>query len=110
MECAGHVMSHALYVGICECAASRRVHRKPGSPSSRIGPSVSQVISYIASDVIGVDGVNSVGEDKSTMFKTYRGPLVINARLYEMPIGTCRSGDFSAAPIRGKEHDTRDTI
>ena len=71
-------MSHAPYVGICECTASKRMHRLLGSSSSEIGPSVSQVMLSIASEVTGISGVNSIGEDKSMIFKTYRGPMPIH--------------------------------
>ena len=84
-----------------------------GSSSSEIGPSASQVISSIgdvASDMTDVSGLKSVGEDKSTMFKTYRGPLPIYLSWYELPFGTFRSGDLSVAPCSGEEHDARDTI
>ena len=70
MECAGHIMSHAPYVGICECSTSKEVRRLSGSSSSKSGPSVSQVVSSIASEVIGVLAINSVGRDKSIMLKT----------------------------------------
>ena len=110
MECADHVMSHAPYVGICECAASKRVRRLSGSSLSEIGPSVSQVMSSIASKVTGVSGVNSVGKDKSMIFKTYLGPFLIHPRWYELPLGTCRGGDLSVASSRREEHDVCDTI
>ena len=63
-----------------------------------------------ASDMTGVSGLNNVGEDKSTMFRTYRGPLPVHTRWYELPFGTCHSGDLSVAPSRGEEHKARDTI
>ena len=112
MECAGHVMSHAPYIGICECATSSKLRRLSGSSLSEIGPLASQVMSSIdvASDVTGISGVNSVGEDNSMMFKTYRGPLPIQLHWYELPLDTCRSGNLGVAPIRGEEHDARDTI
>ena len=74
-------MSHAPYVGICECAASRKLRRQSGSSSYGIGPSTSQVMLSIADDdsgVTGVSGVNNVGNDRSMMFKVYRGHLLIN--------------------------------
>ena len=110
MVCASHVMSHAPYVGICEGAASKKVRRLSDSSSSEIGPSVSQVISSIAPMLIGVSGINRVGGDKSMMFKTYRGPLAIHPRWYNLSLGTCRSSDLSAAPSRGEEHDARAII
>ena len=110
MECAGHVMSHAPYVGICECVASKKVRRLSGSLSSEIRPSVSNVMSFIVSDVTVVSGVNSVGEEKSMKFKTYRGPLLIHLSWYELPLGTCQSIDLTVAPSHGKEHDARDMI
>ena len=79
-------MSHAPYVGICKCAAFKRVRRLSDSSPSEIGLSVSEVISSIAYDVTGVSGVNGVGEDKSMMFKTYRCPLPIHPRWYEFPL------------------------
>ena len=93
MESTGHVMPHAPYVGICECAATKKVRRLSGSSSSKIGTSMSQVMSSIASEVTGVSGINSIGEDKSMMFKTNRDPLPIHTRWYELRLGTCRSGD-----------------
>ena len=80
MECFGHVMSLASYVGVCKCAASKKIRRLSGSLSFEIGPSVLQVMSYIASEVTGVSGVNSIGEEKSMMFKAYRAPLPIHPR------------------------------
>ena len=83
MECADHVMPHAPYLGIYECAAMGKLRRLSGSSSSGIGPSTSQVMSSIgdgASDVSGVSRLSSVGEDKSRMFKTYRGSLPIHPR------------------------------
>ena len=103
-------MSHTPYVGICECAASKKVRLLPGSSSSEIGPSLSQVISSIASEVTGVLGMNNVGEGKSMKLKTYRGPLPIHLRWYELPLGTYRSCDLSVAPSRAEEHYARDTI
>ena len=85
MECAGHFMSHAPYVGICECAACKKVFRLSGSSLSKIDPSVTQVMSSIASEVIGVSGVNSIGEDKSMMIKTYRGTLLNHPGWYKLP-------------------------
>ena len=77
------------------------MHRLSGLSSSEIGPSVSQVMPSIVSEVTGVSDVDSVGEDKSMMFKAYRGPLPNLSRWYELPIGTCRSGDLSLAPSCG---------
>ena len=51
MACAGHVIYYTPYVGICEYAASKIVRRLLGSSSSKIGPSVSQVMLSIASEV-----------------------------------------------------------
>ena len=56
------------------------------SSSSGIGPSASQVVSLIgdgACDVTGVSRQNSVGEDKTIMFKTYNGPLPIHPRWHK---------------------------
>ena len=44
------------------------------------------------------------------MLKTYRGPLPIHSRWYELWLGTFRSSDLSVAPNRGEEHNTRDMI
>ena len=63
-----------------------------------------------ASDVAGVSGVNSVGDDKSMMFIAYDDPLPIHLRKYELPLGTCRTGDLSVAPNRREAHDARNTI
>ena len=63
-----------------------------------------------ASDVIGISGLINVGEDKKMIFKTYRGPLSIHARWYDLASGTCRSGDLSVAQSRGEKHDARETI
>ena len=57
-----------------------------------------------------VSGLNSVGEDKSTILKAYRDPLPIHLHLYEFPLGTNCSGYLSVAPSCGEEHDVRDTI
>ena len=91
-------MSHAPYMGIRECATSKKVHRLSDASSSEIGCSVSQVISFFASEVTCVSGMTSVGKDKLMMFKTYRGSLLIHPRWYELPLGTCRGGDLSVAP------------
>ena len=66
-----HVTSHAPYVFICECAACGKLRRFSVSSSSVIGPSSSQFESSVcdgASDITGFSGLNSFGEDKSTMF------------------------------------------
>ena len=60
--------------------------------------------------MIGVSGLNSVGEDNKTMFKTYRGPLLINSLGYELPSGTCLNSDLSVASSCVEERDARDTI
>ena len=44
------------------------------------------------------------------MFKTYRGPIPIHPRRYELPLGTCRSGDLNVYPSHSDEHDARDRI
>ena len=62
-----------------------------------------------ASDVTGVSGVNSIGEDKSVMFKAYLVPLYIHPCWHEFPLGTFRSGDLRVAPSLSEEHDARDT-
>ena len=113
MDSAGRVISHAPYVGICKFAASGRLRRFSGSSSTGIGPSASQIVSSVgddASDVTGVSGLNSIGEDKSMMLKTCNGPMPIHQRWYEFPSGTCRSGDLSVAPSPGEEHDARYTV
>ena len=58
----------------------------------------------------GFSGLNSVGEEESTMLKIYRGPLRIYSRWHELPQGSCRSADLRVVPSRGEEHDVRDTI
>ena len=78
MECAGHVASFAPYVSICEYVASDKLRRLSGSSSSDIGLSASQIMSSIgegASDVNGISSSNSVGKDKTMMFKTCSDPF-----------------------------------
>ena len=91
---------------------SKKLHRLSGSSPSEIGLLASQLMSSIdvTSYVTGGSGVNSVGEDKSMMFKAYRGPLPIHTRRYELPFGICTSGELSVSSSRGEEHDARDTI
>ena len=58
--------------------ASSKLQRLSGSSSSGIGPLASLVMTSIgdgASEVTGISGVNSVGEDKLMMSKVYRAPL-----------------------------------
>ena len=113
MECTGHAMSHAPYVSICECAAPKKVRRTSGSTAYDVGLSASQVVMSVGdstSNVTGISSLNSVCEDKSLVFKTYRGPLPIHPRLYEFPLGSCRSGDLNVVPSRGGENDARDVI
>ena len=89
MGFAGHVTSHALYVGICKYAASGRLCRFSGSFSSEIDPLALQIVLSVgvgASDVTDVSGLNSFGEYKSMVFKTYSGPLTIYPRWYEFPL------------------------
>ena len=77
----GTPASSCLMLFMCiifECAASKRVRRFSGSSSSEIGPSVSQVILSSASEATGVSGINSVGLNKSIMFKTYSFPFPIH--------------------------------
>ena len=71
---------------------------------------MSQVMSSVFSEMTGVSGVKSVGEDKSMMFKAYRGPLPNHPRWYELPSISCRNDDLGVTPNRGEEHDTRDMI
>ena len=110
MECADRFMSQAPYVGICECATSEKERRLSGSSSYEIGPSVSQMMSSIASEVTGFSRVSSVGEDRSMVIKAYCGPFPIHPQRYKLPLSTCRSGDLSMAPSRIEEHDARDSI
>ena len=63
-----------------------------------------------ASDATGILGLNSVGEDKMTMFKTCSDLLPSYPRWHGLPSGTCRSADLSMAPSRGEELDARDII
>ena len=55
-------------------------------------------------------GLNSVGEDKTMMFKTFKGPVQIYPCWCEFPSGTFPTGDLSVAPSRGEENDACDTI
>ena len=83
----------------------RRYVDESGSTSCGIGLSSSQVAVPVGdntSNVTGISSFNSVGEDKSIMFKTYRGPLPIHPRRYVLPLGTFRSGDLNVAPSRGE--------
>ena len=98
---------------MCKCAASDNFRRMSGLSSSGIFPLAAHVVSSIgdvASGVTGVSGLNSVGEDRTTMFKTYRGPLPIHLRWYELHSGTCRSGDLSAVERCNEQHHMCDTI
>ena len=70
MECAGHVASQPPHVSVYECVESGKLRRLSGSSSSGIGLSASQVVSSIgdvASDLTGVSGLNSIGEDSTMM-------------------------------------------
>ena len=99
-------MSHTPYVGICEFAASRKLHAAATSLSSGSGSPKSLVSS--SNDLengVQLSGFDCVGEDKSTMFLSYAGPLPIHPRWYDLPLGICRRGDLSQAPTRGEEHD-----
>ena len=62
------------------------------------------------SDMIGVLGLNSVGEEKTRMFNTYSNPLQTHLRSYEFTWDTCHSGNSNMAPRRGEEHDSRNAI
>ena len=100
-------------MGVCECAVSDELHQISLSYLSGIVPSESQVPSSISDDayaVTAVSGLNSVGEDKTMMFKTYCGTLSILLRWYEYSLGTCHRGDLSVKPSRGEENDARDTV
>ena len=100
-------------VSVCECAVAVKLRRLSGLRSSSTGPSASQVVSSIGNGVFhmtGVSGLNSFGEDKTMMLKTYRDPLPIYPCFYELPSRTCCSDDFSIALSRGEEHDERDAI
>ena len=112
MDYAGHVMSHAPYGDVWECAASGKLRQLSGSSLSGIGPSASQDVSSIsggASDVTGISSLDSLSEEKTKMFKTYSGLLQIYPLWYELTSGTCLCGDLDVAPSRGEEHDARDT-
>ena len=100
MKFVGYVASNVPYFDVCECTASGKLRRLSRSSSFDIDPS----------DVTGVSGLKNVGNDKSTILKIYSGPLPIHPRWYELPLGTCRSGDLSVAPSRREEHDARNTI
>ena len=54
--------------------------------------------------------MNSVGEDRSKIFKTYCGPLPIDLYWCELVLDTCRSGDLIVASSCDEEHDERGTI
>ena len=98
---------------VCECAASEKLSLLSGSSSSCICPSVSKIVSSIGDGVFGVTGVSGLnisGKDKTTMFKTYCGPLPSHPRGYELLLGTCCSGDLSMALSRGEKQDARDKI
>ena len=101
MECAGHVMSHAPFVSICECTVCKMFRRLSGSLSSGIGLSALQLMSSVdvVSDVTCVSGMKSVGEHTSIIFKVCLGPLQIYSRWYELPLDPCPSGDFSVAQV-----------
>ena len=58
----------------------------------------------------GVSGLNSVGEEKAMMLKTYRGPLLIHICWSEFPLDNCCSSYLSSAPGQGEEHDSWDKI
>ena len=44
------------------------------------------------------------------MFSSYKRLFPIHLRWYDLPLGTCRSGNLSVAPTRGEEHDACDTV
>ena len=92
IESAGRVMSHACHVVICELAAICKPRRLPRSSLSEIFLSASQVTSsiYYASEGINVSDVDGIGEDRSMMCKTYRGPLLIRSRCQKFPWSTFR--------------------
>ena len=82
-----------------------------GSTSFGIGSLASQVMSSNgddSSDVTGVSRLKRISEDNSSMFKTYLVSLEIYSSWYELYLCTCSSGDLSAAPSRGEEHDALD--
>ena len=64
------------YIGICNCAFSKK-NRPLASPSSSL---------LLGSSSAGSDkqrairGFNSVGEDEYTMFSEYKGPMLIHPR------------------------------
>ena len=67
------------------------------SSLSGVGLPASQELSSISdgsSEVTGVSVLNSVDEEKSIMFKTYLGPLVLHPRRYDLPLDIRRSGDL----------------
>ena len=70
--CAGYGISHAHYVRVCEYSVSGKFRRLLDSSSSGIGQPAMQVFLFIVdgiSGATGVSGLNSVGENKSKMFK-----------------------------------------
>ena len=60
--------------------------------------------------MIGISGLNIVGEDKSTMFRTYGAPLPIRPRWFEFTLSNSHIGNLGVASSRGEEHDARGTI
>ena len=71
-------MSATPYIGISECAASKKLRRLSDSSSSKIGPSVLQVMLSFVSEVTVVSVANSADMGKSIIFKSYRGPLLMH--------------------------------
>ena len=77
MDYVGHGMSDALHVDMREHPASRKLCRLVSLLFSGIASSASRILSSIfdaESYVTGASGLNSVGEDKSIVLKTYRDP------------------------------------
>ena len=112
MECSGNVMSHAPYIGLCECPPLGKLRRLLGPSLFGINPSASQLMSSIdvACDVTGVSGVNNADEDKPMMLKSYRDLLPIHHCWYEFHLCNCCSGNLSVTSCRGEENDACNTI
>ena len=89
MDCAGHVISHAPYVGICKYEASNKAHVYLAHRLLRSVILCHKSPYSIVSEVTCISGINSVGEDQSIMLKPYRVPLPTHLRWYGMPSGTC---------------------
>ena len=57
-----------------------------------------------------VCGLLTVGEDKSTIFSSYTGPLPIHPFSHEFSLGMFRSDDLHQVQSSDEEHDAQDTL